>query len=126
MSPFVDERVEDLVVALLELGRAGLARVAADERVVALRHGARGPRVAADAPPAFGSRPMKAACGALRIMSSYEASGMPAGVAISAIRPATLKSTGWMTMASTPCVMTFSAWATWFVASFSADWTRTS
>jgi hypothetical protein len=27
-----------------------------------------------------------------------------------------------MTMASTPRVMTFSAWATWALASFSADW----
>ena len=69
---------------------------------------------------------MKAACFAFRIMSSYEASGMPAAVAFSAIWPATLKSTGWMTMASTPWVMTFSAWATWFCASFSADWTSTS
>ena len=35
---------------------------------------------------------------------------MPALVAISAMPAATLKSTGWMTMASTPWVMTFSAW----------------
>ena len=37
--PVRDERVEDLVVALLELGRAGLAGIAADEGVVALGHG---------------------------------------------------------------------------------------
>ena len=42
------------------------------------------------------------------------------------MRPATLKSTGWITMASTPWVNTFSAWETWVTASFSADCTITS
>ena len=51
---------------------------------------------------------------------------MPALAAISAMPAATLKSTGWMTMASTPWVMTFSACETWFCASFSADCTMTS
>ena len=51
---------------------------------------------------------------------------MPALVAISAMPAATLKSTGWMTIASTPWVMTFSACEIWFCASFSADWTITS
>ena len=38
---------------------------------------------------------------------------MPASAAFCAMAAATLKSTGWMTMASTPWVMTFSAWETW-------------
>ena len=37
MSPVRDERIEDLLVALLELGRAGLTRIAADEGVIARR-----------------------------------------------------------------------------------------
>ena len=51
---------------------------------------------------------------------------MPASLAISAMRAATLKSTGWMTIASTPWVSTFSACATWAWASFSADCITTS
>ena len=50
---------------------------------------------------------------------------MPALVAILAMVPATLKSTGWMTMASTPRVMTFSACDTCVLGSFSADWKTT-
>ena len=69
---------------------------------------------------------MNASCSELRIKSSYDASGTPASRARSAMRPATLKSTGWITMASTPWVSTFSAWETWVTASFSADCTITS
>jgi hypothetical protein len=68
---------------------------------------------------------MKAAWGAFMMTSSYEASGIPARVAARAMAPATLKSTGWMTIASTPWVMTFSACATWAPASFSALWNST-
>jgi hypothetical protein len=57
--------------------------------------------------------------------SLYDAIGILAALAISTICAATLKSTGLMTMASTPCVITFSAWPTCFCASLSADCTMT-